>query len=188
MKNIFLSTLIAASFGLAFVGCNGAYDANPDIDNSNIDNPLNPGKPYEGPGATGAFDWTGKDPMSAKVDGVDWQATGCTFVEDIQDHNYNVIGGFTVDTTTSTISMSFPKTVKVGEVYEFGPNFPAYTVTYAVDFSPNGFYASNFIGGKMKILEIDAAHIKGLFYLTGKNPYTNTKKNITHGYFNAIPF
>lgn len=188
MKKNFLFALLVAGAGLAMVSCNGTYDANPDVDNSNIINPLNPPKPYEGPGANDAFDWTGTDPMSAKVDDVNWQATSCIFMD--AGGGFNVMGSVTTDSNNNPISISFPKTVTAGGVYEFGPNFPNYSASYTskVSNDANNVYASNFVGGKMKILEIDASHIKGLFYFTGMNPFSGLKKNITYGYFNAQKF
>ena len=44
MKKYFLYTLIAGLSAFGFTSCNnGDYDANPEIDNSNIANPINPG-------------------------------------------------------------------------------------------------------------------------------------------------
>src|SRR5687768_11368053 len=74
MKKILLLSLSAfAAMGLS--SCmNGDYDANPLTVNSGT-NPLNTGGGGGGGGGGGSsFSWTGNEPMSAKIDGIDFLA------------------------------------------------------------------------------------------------------------------
>lgn len=68
MKKIFLATLLALGCSTVFMACNnGDYDANPDTNNSDIINPLNP---------------PNKDNyLRGKINGAAYEASTVTFVE-----------------------------------------------------------------------------------------------------------
>lgn len=187
MKKIILSTVLIAGASIAMISCNGNYDANPDVDNSNITNPLNPPKPYEGPGANTNFDWSGTDPMSASVGGQNWVADIAVFTEQSAGGtSFYIFGTKQDDTITSTISINLPTDISAGNIYDMNPDNSNYSASYSGNIAnASETYASNFVGGRVKILEIDATHIKGLFYFTGKSAISGQSKDITYGYFNA---
>jgi hypothetical protein len=191
MKKLLL-VAFSATLSLGFFACNnGAYDANPNTNNSSTTNPLNQnnggnnGGGNNG-GGNSSFNWSGTDPMSALVDGVLWKAGSVKYTDQM---GIIFISGFKNPSDPNTASMNFSfqnTTIEAGKIYEFNTANPNYAAIYSESLMDlNQQYAANLVGGKIKILECDATHVKGLFYFTGKNVNTNKTVTVTEGYFNV---
>lgn len=183
MKKILLASLVSfASIG--FVACsNGDYDANPNTNNGNVTNPLNTnGGGNSGGGNNSSFDWSGTDPMSAKVGGNAWQATSKLA---IVSGDLFLFQGYADDNTS--IGFYVNNNATEGTVYDFTASSveQGMYVTDKTIMDPSLMYmASVGNGGQIKILENDASHMKGLFYFNGKTK-AGEEITVTEGYFNV---
>lgn len=188
MKKLLYASLFVASAG--FAACNnGDYDANPNVNNSNTANPINTGG-NTGGGNNGGFNWSGTDPMSAKIDGSAWQAA-TSHAAEVGILNELTIDGETSDynatSTGSAFALSVPIHPVPGTVYTCNSTNTSFSYTDATQNSGGGsagVYNTGFGGsGAIKITDT-ATNIKGYFYGTVKNA-SGTAKTITEGYFNV---
>lgn len=174
MKKLVLSAALLIGASMAILSCNnGDYDANPDTNNSGTGVPSNH-FPGSGNGGGGAFDWSGTDPVSAKIDGKAFQATTASVTP--------AMGFLAIqasDASFSNVNLSIPENAAGGTTVNFGSN------TYVAILDGMELYSSSTGGsGSIKVLENDATHIKGLFQATVKS-MTGKTKTITEGYFNV---
>ena len=169
MKKLVLSAALLITSSLAMISCNnGDYDANPDTNNSGTPPPVIGG-------GGGSFDWSGTDPMSAKVDGNSFQATsgsGTYFP-------FNGSASISAEANSRRIAIAIPENTAAGTVVNVN-GMSSISITDNL----TDVYSSSFGGnGSVKILENDATHIKGLFSGQCKN-MSGAVKNISEGYFN----
>ncbi len=178
MKKRILAASILFCTAATITSCNnGAYDANPDTNFSSTGNPLKDTTQNGGGGggSNSKFDWTGTDPLSAKVNGTAFQAT--TGSANSSSGFFIISGSQGID---GTISFSIPESTGAGSTFTLTSSNSA---TYTENFTD--VYSSALGGGgAVKVLENDATHIKGLFYFSGKSP-SGVTKTITEGYFNV---
>jgi len=155
---------------------NGAYDANPNTNNGGIGVPNTGGG---GSGGGGSFDWSGTDPISAKVEGQSFHA----LLDNVVSLNGTIaIQGVDAGTgTSSSISLTFPENTTAGTTISLN------TASFVVYMQGADSYTSVMGGsGAIKVLENDATHVKGLFYATVKSMTGGSNaKTITEGYFNV---
>ncbi len=178
MKKLILAISVLFCTAATMTSCNnGAYDADPNTNNGGTTNPINTGGNGGGNNG-GSFNWTGTDPLSAKIDGTPYQATSGSASD--------LVGFLTIDAGASSPSTSFllffPSNTAAGNTVNFsGTAFATYTdaANTMYNGSPSGGGS-----GALKILENDATHVKGLFYGTLKSSGGATK-TITEGYFNV---
>lgn len=171
MKKLVLSAALLITSSLAMISCNnGDYDANPDTNNSGTPPPV-----IGGGSGGGSFNWSGTDPMSAKIDGNAFQAASGT-------GHYIAFSGsasISADNNGKTITILIPENTAAGATLNVGGSS-----SLTIQENITDIYSSSFGGnGSVKILENDATHIKGLFYGQCKN-MSGTAKSITDGYFN----
>lgn len=171
--------LLAASvlFGtLAVTSCNnGDYDANPNTNNSNVLNPINPDN------ANSRFDWSGTDPMSAKIDGTQWKASSAQFLA--LGGYMQVMGTFHPSGTAGDDQIiTLSVTSSAPGIYTLNATTPGSWTPKASN-TANGTYSTALGSGGLKIFEDDASHIKGVFYFTAKTTAGNSV-TVTEGYFN----
>ena len=179
MKKILFASLIAAFASILFTSCNnGVYDADPTTTNSN-GNPLNPG----GNGNGGSsFNWTGTDPMSAKINGTAWQATSISYVPGMAGLPAFVTGS---GPNNSSILVYIPDNATANSVTSFNSTVTASYSANTTSGNPNDVYAASLgSGGQVQIIANDATHVTGKFYFGGKN-IVGTISDITEGYFTA---
>ncbi len=184
MKRILYASFFAAFAALSLASCmNGDYDADP-FNASSTPNPLNQNQNSGGgtSGGNSSFNWTGTDPMSAKVNGTGWQAASFTYVPAFQSFPASVVGEAS---DQSAITIQLPTNPTIGSTYSFGSNISG---SYSVNIKstdPDNVYGSGLgSGGQVQVTEDDATHIKGKFYFSGKNINGQTR-TITEGYFNV---
>ena len=177
MKKFVIAAAILMSSSMAIMSCdNGAYDADPGTNNNGVPPIGIPGGGGSG-GGGGSFNWTGTDPMSAKIDGTPFQATGTG--------NYIEMSGFYIvsaGNAGTSILINFPSAPSANTVYSFN------TTTSASMTEGSNSYTSNTAAGgsgAVKVLENDATHIKGYFYGVFKSPLGGGTKTVTDGYFNV---
>src|SRR5690606_12255911 len=163
------------------------YDANPDMDNSGAVNPYNPGGGGNGGGGS-SFNWTGTDPMSAKINGTEWKANEGIYMNAMGFETIVGQSGNEGDPFASTITIMFQNAnLEVDKIYDFNTTSTTASSSYSANLGdPNTVFTGNLGGGKVKILEIDDTHIKGLFYFKGVNTFTQESVEITEGYFNIV--
>lgn len=176
MKKLVLSAALLIGASMALLSCNnGDYDANPNTNNSGTGVPSNhfPGSGNGGGG--GAFDWSGTDPVSAKIDGNAFQAT-TAFASSLNGTLAVQAAGASVN----NLSLAIPENTAAGATISLG------TTTYIAYVEGMDMYSSVTGGsGSIKVLENDATHIKGLFYGTVKSLNGGKTKTVTEGYFNV---
>ena len=180
MKKILIASLFAVSaFGLQSCN-NGDYDVNPAVTASGT-NPLNPTGGGGGGGGGNNFNWTGTDPMSAKIDGTAWQASTGSYLPAVAGFPPIVSGK---GPNNSSIIVNVPDNAAANTTQNFNSS---YTATYSANTtsgSPNDVYSASLgSGGSVLVIENDATHIKGKFTFNGKNP-AGTAITISEGYFN----
>jgi|GEM_PF-2236915 len=185
MKRLSRLTLLAAFATFGFAACNnGDYDANPDTNYSGEINPLNP----KG-GMNTAFDWTGNDPMSMEVNGEAWKADGGSITTAWEnDIEYWKIGGIRLTGLGSNLTLTLKKPIAAGNEIDISAGSLSsglYLRRIDPDMNPvyDVFNSQLASAGRVKILEYDDAHIKGLFYFLGRSNGT-FYVNIQKGYFN----
>jgi len=182
MKKILYSVLFAAFAAAGLSSCmNGDYDANPTgVVGGN--NPLNPPGGGGGGGGGNSFNWTGTDPMSAKVDGNAWQATSTTYIPSMVGFPASVTG---TGPNNTAILVNIPDGAAANSVTNFGSMVTASWSANTTSGNPDDVYGAALgSGGAIQILENDATHVKGKFYFNAKNT-SGTAVNITEGYFTA---
>lgn len=169
MKKLVLSAALLITSSLAMISCNnGNYDANPDTNNSGTPPPV-----LSGGGGGGSFNWTGTDPMSAKIAGTGFQGSSGSYMA------FNGSASISASQGGTTITILIPENTAAGATVNAGGSS-----SISVQENITDIYASSFGGnGSIKILENDATHIKGLFYGQCKN-MSGAAKSITDGYFN----
>jgi hypothetical protein len=170
MKKLVLSAALLIGASMMILSCNnGAYDANPNTNNGGIGVPNTGG----GSGGGGSFDWSGTDPISAKIDGQAWQGTTGTYVAG--SGIASIMGGNSME----NISLAFPENATAGTTINLGG-------TTSISYVKGTTMFNSTIGGNgtIKITENDATHIKGLFYGTVKELTGSGSHTITEGYFN----
>jgi hypothetical protein len=170
MKKILFALSICCCTAVTMSSCdNGAYDADPNTNNSGTSVPN-----MSGGGGNSSFSWSGKDPMSAKINGASFQATtGSAAVS----AGKLVIGGSAG--TDATITLAVPANTAAGATVDISDINTASYIVGGTDIFNTVFGGS----GAIKIIENDATHVKGLFYFSAKNA-GRTTKNVTEGYFN----
>lgn len=181
MKKIFLFAFLFASAGLGFTSCNnGDYAANP---NGNVGG-INPFNPPGGIDRT--FNWSGTDPMSAEINGVAWHADQGMIFDIGVDPDFWYISGQNNNGDTSNITFRMKKDMREGQIYYIDYGNIDNSASYSGHVSdPNNDYNSTASSpGQVKILEVDATHIKGLFFFIGKSPFTGQFIYVGKGYFN----
>lgn len=186
MKKVLFASLFAACAAMGLSSCmNGDYDATPNANNS-APNPLaNTGGSGGGGGTSGGggnFNWTGTDPMSAKIDGTSYTATGVTFSSITSGPlPYEGITGMI---NGGTLLVGWPVNAAPGT---YTSNTTGTAIVYNIDENgTNWGYASNIFGGtgQIQIIENDATHVKGRFYGTLKSSGSGTH-TMTEGWFNV---
>jgi hypothetical protein len=180
MKKLILAASILFCTALTITSCNnGDYDADPNTDNSGIPNPIPPddggGNGGGSGGGNSSFNWTGTDPMSAKIDGVAFQATSGLA---------NAANGYIVIQGSAgldgTVMLSFPENTGAGTVVSITSTNPASYMSGTFDIFNTAAGGS----GSIKVTENDATHVKGYFYFTAKNAAGANSVTISDGYFN----
>jgi len=172
MKKLVYCALFCA--GLSWLGAcsNGDYITNPNSNTNSSINPLDPLKASD-------FTWTGKDPVSADINGVSWVATDYTYVFDSGRHYIVAHNG--------PSAMVFNLTdVWKDNLYNMGyQQFNAYVVYMDSFGGPSADFYASYLGnsGGLYMLQNDTVAIKGLFYFLGVNA-TGGVRNVLHGYFN----
>ncbi|RYZ50770.1 MAG: hypothetical protein EOP49_13295, partial [Sphingobacteriales bacterium] len=113
MKKFLRLTLLAAGLAFGMTSCNnGDYDTDPDIDNSQEINPLNP----KG-GMNTSFDWSGTEPMSMEVNGEAWKADGAFIMtQNLNNTDYYVISGTRNSGNGQSLTLLLKKPLNVGQV------------------------------------------------------------------------
>ncbi len=188
MKKLLFSSLFAACAAMGLSSCmNGDYDATPTSNNGST-NPLNPtgggsgGSGGGSGGGGGSFNWSGTDPISAKIDGTAYTGSSATF-------SSSSVGSIQFDAITAslnggTIIVGFPVNAAPGT---YGSNTTGTAFNYSiVENGQNNGYGSNIFGGsgQIQIAENDATHVKGRFSGTANG--SNGKSHVfTEGYFNV---
>lgn len=187
MKRLLYASLFAATAALSLSSCFRAdYDADPKNVSTGV-NPLTQNTNNGGGGNTGgnnnnSFNWSGTDPVSAKVDGTAWQATAA---------QYQTPSGFpiTVEATAadgSLMRINIPTNATLNTAYTFSNNLTgSYAGPGAAGDPDQIFNAGQGGSGQIMITEEDASHIKGKFTFVGKNFSGKGTKTITEGYFNV---
>jgi len=125
------------------------------------------------------WNWSGNgnDSMFAYINGVLWQCSAGM-------ESYGEAGSikFVAGTDGNAITVS-SNDFTPGGVYDIsGPsttNFGSY-----VNSASDGYSSTYLSNGKVKILENDPSHIRGLFYFDCKSLLSGDLKKITKGYFN----
>lgn len=137
-------------------------------------NPLNLPTP-----ASTDWNWAGNgvDSMFAYINGVLWQCGGGM-------EAYSEAGSLKIITGTDGNSITITTNdMPVGGIIDIHGSSSTNMASYVNTASDP--YSSAFTAvGKIKILENDAAHIRGLFYFDCKSPLSGDYKKITKGYFN----
>lgn len=181
MKKILYTSLFAACAAMSLSSCmNGDYDANPATANTGS-NPLNTGG-SGGSGGGSSFNWSGTDPLSAKIEGASYTGTSASFIS-------NGSGPIQYDAVSSTLNggvivVGFPKDAAPGT---YTSNATGTGINYSVvEDGVNNGYVSNAFGGsgQIQITENDASHVKGKFFGTLKSS-AGKSKAFTEGYFNV---
>jgi len=169
MKNIFRGALLCVTVAFFAACSNGDYVANPaNASNSSI-NPLDPLKPAD-------FTWTGTEPISADVNGVNMVFSGGWAL----DSGKNIIAG------TNGTSWMYLSLKDVYAVNLYGMGYNTYTTWGAywdsLGVSGSAYYSYLGNSGAVYITRNDSAGMVGQFYFLGVNA-RGQYKNITHGYF-----
>jgi hypothetical protein len=186
MKRLLYASIFATTAALGLSSCIRAdYDADPKTVSNGV-NPLTQTNNNNGGGNNGgnnnSFNWSGTDPMSAKIDGAAWQATA---------GEYQTPSGFPVTVEAAADDGSFmriniPTNATLNTVYTFSNNLTgSYAGPGAVGDPDQIYNAGQGGSGQIMITEEDASHIKGKFTFTGKNFSGKGTKTITEGYFNV---
>ena len=178
MKKFVIAAAILMSSSMAIMSCdNGAYDADPNTNNNGVPPIGFPGGGGSGGGGNNSFNWTGTDPLSAKIDGTPFQATGSA--------NAAPIIGFIMVTggnSAGDFQILVPETIAANTIMTFNTQTFANYLENSTD-----YYTTNTAqggSGAIKIVENDATHIKGYFYGVFKKAGGGSK-TVTEGYFNA---
>lgn len=161
MKTLCLSLLLAAT-ALCFTACNKQY-------NDNIIEPGNSGNNLN------SFNWTGTPPLSAKVNGVPFQAVEANLTE------FAGYYGFIAKTADGSMSInpSVPVNAIEGQVYSMpSPANVSYQTT-----EPLMVLGAH--RGKIKIITNNANILEGYFWADMKDysGQTGETAQITEGYF-----
>ncbi len=179
MKNLFYSILLFAAVGFAVASCNkGAYSANTDSAANGGVNPLTP--------LTAAqFDWigSGKDPMSANINGAGWTAGYATWALDTAGGNVIIghLGG--------QMMYLYLNQVYAGNVYSMSYHDYGTAATWSDSVGSAYYSYSSYLGnsGEVYITHNDSAYIQGLFYFKGITP-TGQIVSVTDGYFKLLKY
>jgi len=179
MKNVFYSILLFAGVSCAFLACNkGEYTANPN-DNSILGvNPLTPLTADQ-------FDWgaSGKDPISATINGTPWTASWGTWALDAT--GTNVIMGI----SGAKMMQLYLNQVYQGNVYPMSYNqygqFGIWSDSVGSVYNAYASYFGN--SGEVYISHNDSASITGLFYFKGVTA-SGQVISVTNGYFHFLKF
>ena len=174
MKNLFYSILLFAGVCFAAASCSkGAYNASTD---SNANGGVNPLSPL----TASQFDWigSGKDPMSANINGVGWTAGSATWALD------TVGGNIIIGHLGGQVMNLYLNQVYGGGVYSM--SYHDYLTSGTWSDSVGGAYYSyaSYYGnsGEVYITHNDSSYIQGLFYFKGITS-SGQIVSITDGYF-----
>ena len=179
MKNVFYSILLFAGVCCAFAACSkGVYNANT-ADNSNLGvNPLTP--------LTSAqFDWaaSGRDPMSANINGTPWTASWGTWVLDTTGSNV-MVGVTGAKHLYLNLNQVYEGNIYPMSYNQFG-QFGIWSDSVGAVYNAYASYYGN--SGEVYISHNDSASITGLFYFKGVSA-TGQVVSITNGYFHFLKF
>jgi hypothetical protein len=130
--------------------------------------------PGGGGSGGGSFNWTGTEPVSAKVNGVPWQATSFTFMSFA---GYYTISAKADDGTS--INPGIPANALPGQVF----STPSPAALSYTNQSEGLMLTGN--PGKIKVITNDATTLEGYFYGDMRDPQglKDTVVKITEGYF-----
>ncbi len=179
MKNLLYSILLFAAIGLALASCNkGAYNANTD---SVANGGVNPLTPLTAP----QFNWlsSGKDPMSANINGTPWTAATATWALDTTGSN--VIIGY----LGSQVMYLYLNQVYAGNIYQMSYNDYATSGRWSDSVGSAYYSYYSYLGnsGEVYITHNDSAYIQGLFYFKGLTP-SGKIVSVTDGYFRLLKY
>jgi hypothetical protein len=176
MKKILFISAFAACAAMGMSSCmNGDYDANPDTVNTG-GNPLTPVNPGGGGGNSNDpayYSWNGTDPVSAKIDGAAYQATGAMALDLSGIITLQASGG------GKMVQVMFPSATANGTILECNSTS---TNIITVD---NNYTSATGSGGKIYVIENDATHCKGKFFGNLKMISGGGNMDVTEGYFNV---
>jgi hypothetical protein len=175
MKKFLFASLFAACAAMGLSSCmNGDYDADPtNVINGN--NPLNPTNPTGGggnPNDPSYYSWSGTDPVSAKIDGTAYQATGASAMD---------ISGITLvqaNDGSQMVQVSFPSTTANNTILDCSSTSTNF-------FTVGSFTTATGTGAKIYVMENDASHCKGKFFGNVKDISGGGSKDVTEGWFNV---
>ena len=166
MKILTLSAILAAAV-LSFASCNKQYDT--EVSDSQTNN--------NGGGSGSNFNWNGTPPLSAKVDGVPFQAVSIDGFMEFAGYY-----GFIAEAADgSSINPAIPVGAVPGLVYSM-PSPANLGWQNSSTGAPIGLQASP---GKVKIITNNATTLEGYFWADMKDPsgQRDTVVHITEGYF-----
>ncbi len=167
MKKLFILTSVLALSAWSMESCNKQSDIN--VVESQTGN-----GPGGGGSGGGSFNWTGTEPVSAKVNGVPWQATSYTFM--------SFAGYYTISAKAddgSSINPGIPENAQPGQVFSTptpaGLSYTHQAVSLLLTGNP----------GKIKVITNNATTLEGYFYGDMRDPQgiKDTVVKITEGYF-----
>ncbi len=179
MRKLLYSILLFAAIGFALASCSkGAYNANTDSAANGGVNPLTPLTASQ-------FDWigSGKDPMSANINGTPWTAGYATWA--LNSAGSNIIIGY-LGGQVMYLSLN---QVYAGNVYSMSYHDRADSSSWSDSVGSAYYSYSSYLGnsGEVYVTHNDSAYIQGLFYFKGITP-TGQIVSITDGYFKLLKY
>ncbi len=179
MKKIFYSILLVAGIGCVVASCSkGAYNANTAATANGAINPLTPLNISQ-------FDWiaSGREPMSANIDGVPWTASYATWALDT--FGGNMIVGY----LGSKVMYLYLNQVYQGNIYSM--SYHDYLTSGSWSDSVGNAYMSYFSyngnSGEVYITHNDSLYIQGMFYFKAISE-SGKLSVISNGYFKLNKF